>query len=433
MKDVVYFDSETRSELCALHRLMLLTEPLISDFAKDDIDTANLVKVFNSYLELLEGIIAEYTKEPPEDHGRRIPYKEPRMRKSDAEFEFFLPIEGEAEVKKREVFPWIIAAAYDLMSSEINVPDFIRRLAHYGADGVHVLLVYAWEENVSSPWKRVAVWRTEYEDAPLLPFYDLREYDEAWWDRFRELVRCVSENRMKLFISLDDFCSLKQGGWEKYRHPVLSSAPDRDPDWPEVNRLPGGYWAIGEETIEPYLHAYIKRVVDVLKSENSDFYIERMNEYDALDYDDEYYLRWHAHEVDFLISCGVERERIFSTPSRLPEKILEQVGFIIGHGVVRPEKVATYGIEPQRLMLSGDGGWDGSGRADSKGRRGASYDEVQAILAKVKELGLRGYEIFDQGIYAERDTVARFDLYDFLLIERAREGAGRAKREVRIV
>jgi len=307
---------------------------------------------------------------------------------------------------KRYVF------AADIMTAEGDWKNFLRQCAEAKADGIRMFAVYGWFGNVSSPWKQIGTWHADYDDAPELPFYDLRQYDEKWWQKFREILCYCRGLSLEVIISLDDFCSLKLDGWEKYWHPVLSSAPDRDMKNPGVNRFPNGYWGIGDNTIEPFLKIYRKDIISEIQKTGVKYWIETMNEYDALDWPDDYMIMWHDRVVRELIDYGVPRERIIASPGRCWQNIAGQVGILSIHCVVKDWQVPDLPWPHDRVMISGDGGYDGSGRANQKGGRGLGLKDVPALAKRLKELGYYAYEYMDQGMYFKDDNRANLDDFD---------------------
>jgi hypothetical protein len=175
-------------------------------------------------------------------------------------------------------------------------------------------------------------------------------------------------------------------------------------DDPTVDRLPGGYWTMDGRGVEGYFRNYIERMLKELKDVGVKFYIERMNEYDALDWPDDYMVEWHRREVEYLKTLGVKPEALVASASRNWEAIASQVGVYSWHGVVRASRLATVPEPHSHFLVSGDGGWDGTGRRDARGRAGLGAEDAIIIGREMVSGQYWGYEYMDRGAYAERDN-----------------------------
>jgi hypothetical protein len=411
-----YFSRKAAEELRSLLWIANQTSVLIEDFAKDDIDISNLRQVHNAYVELLAKIIEEYAPSAERPERRYAGDIKPRKRRSDDEFEFLGP--GPREEKPPPppeiTYPFErVFFAADLLTCKGNWRSLLEKIAAEEFSGVHIFGIYAWDDNVASPWLRIGEWPTDYEDAPMLPFYDLTQFDENYWQRLEKILRYMKELGLKAFISLDDYTSLKRPGWLKYWHPVLSSWPDRDMKDPEVNRIPGGYWTMDGSGIQAYFRPYIERMVRLLQEIGIEFYIERMNEYDALDWPTDYTVQWHYYEVKYLKSLGVPRDHIFTSGGRDPDAMLDQVAIFSWHGIVRPERLKEITTPTERTLVSGDGGGDGSGRISADGYRGLGVAEAIPLGEEIVNRGFWGYEFMDQGMYGKDANRMDADDVDF--------------------
>ena len=75
-------------------------------------------------------------------------------------------------------------------------------------------------------------------------------------------------------------------------------------------------------------------------------------------------------------------------------------------------------------IVSGDGGSDGDGRADKKGRRGASVAQVIGIVKRVKALKMVGYEVLDRGLWRKDNDVSNLNDFDPATLAAAVKEAG---------
>jgi hypothetical protein len=208
---------------------------------------------------------------------------------------------------------------------------------------------------------------------------------------------------LALEVDLDDFCSLKSGGIEKYRHPYICSIQALS------TSTPGGVWG---DALWPYIRAIWKREIRALRRTKVKLYAWSMNEGDALDHPDEFMLRWFERAADTLRKYRVKKKRMIASAMRNWEAIADMAGYYSMHGIVRPEKVLDYGYPHRKIIISGDGGFDGEGKPDEKGRRGVSVEHAKLIAEKIIEMGYGGAEVLDRGLYRKNNDRAMLEDYD---------------------
>ncbi len=308
-----------------------------------------------------------------------------------------------------------------------KMPDYqdfgrftLLRLQELGFSGFRIFLQYSWDEkSILSPYPKVGYWQAGYNDAPDLAFYDQGDegrprWDSAWLELNEALATFLKRDwpDCTIILTLHDFSSIKQSGWRKYLYPFLSSAPDKKINNPGYDRYPGGFWGMGENSVQ-FLHKrYAEKVMEIYKG--LDFMIEFCNEDGVLDWPDSYandYYRWLTS---------------FIPPKRLlvsgrwaciqPESLYSQ------HNVIRPwplEKLPP--INFSQLILSGDGAVDGSGPYDASLKRGLGEAELNQLAPWVKDLGFAGYEYMDRGIWAVDDSEGRLCLIDWKLAKKVAE------------
>lgn len=275
-----------------------------------------------------------------------------------------------------------------------------------------------WKRQWQQPYRVVARWNAGYADVPAdkLPFYDLTQDDDIWWGTFRAVLDELKAKGLGIQVVLEDRLA-HVGGHEKYYSPWSSNIQDRDPADPGLNRLPDGVWALGENTLEPWHRAYYRRIAAELNSNGVHYLVEVANEYDSIDNPASQMIEWHQRRVNDLISAGVPKERIVGSAIREGPAIAKQVGIYGLHGIGRADQLkADYlsetGLPNARLMISADGFVSGSGRADAKGRKGASAEEAVGLARRALELGFRHIETMDRGLYASNNDVAQFGAWD---------------------
>jgi hypothetical protein len=296
----------------------------------------------------------------------------------------------------------ISCSCYNLLWCRGNWQKFIDKIAKYRANYTRIFLLWTWQDG----WKF-----TPFQVIGFIygnPYFDLSKWNVKYWEKFLKIINYIKNRLESIYIVLHCYPSLKKSGWQKYLHPFVNSI--------QADRLPGGVWG---ERMKKWHLRYFTRVIHELQRLKANFYIEVMNEYDAKDWDDDYMVSWHQWAVNEIMTLGVPKEKIIASSMRNPKEIASQIGIYSVHGIVRPEKIPPqFDIAPNhKILISGDGGFDGRGRTDWKGRRGASINQMREIGKKIMKYNYVGYEYFDRGIEGKKaiknkKLIANVDLFD---------------------
>jgi len=303
---------------------------------------------------------------------------------------------------------YAIESCYDIMTAKGDLLKWLEAVSDIGANGVRFFAIQTWGQHDKwhpfQPYPVVG----KHPDRDL-PLFRLGEWNEAWWDRYKAILNKMKELGLTAHIVAEDMCSgLKQSGDEKHKNPMVGSEEALSP------ATPGGVWG---KAMRQYHLALFRRLILEAWATEVNFTFEPMNEYDAIDWSDAFMIAWHQWAIDEARKIYPDI-KIITSASRNMEEIKKQVNEIGGlysaHGFVRPEKIdefyTKYGSEG--FLISGDGGWDGDGRPDAKGRRGSSPVQLERIAEKMFKYGYPGHERFDRGLYFRNNDIANLDDYD---------------------
>lgn len=330
----------------------------------------------------------------------------------------------------------IIAGVYGYGCQTGNRRTFISELAENGATGMRIFGHLAWEaqQKIFTPFARVmkleriyefhfnpplpgeeyrrdryyqtdrgVVFRHRAYPGPDIPVYDLGFFDSQYFEIIEELFSLCKEFGLAIWpFELDDNCSDKGNGLVKYWSPYISSPQAHG------SSTPGGLF--GDE-IKKYMKGYWDKILALALQTRVRIAWSIRNEYDyrASVVDEDQAIAWYQDSVNFIKAHDPNAVFIPSSmiyPGSLifpsPKVFFHMCGSYGLHGCINQSNyerergnctIEKFDIELHRDMvyLSGDGGSDGTGLPDFRGRRGISLVEVPWIADKVNE-GFAGYE-----------------------------------------
>lgn len=242
------------------------------------------------------------------------------------------------------------------------------------------------------------------ESGARFPLYDYTRPYRPYWDAFRWKMGKIKEYDMMAWIAALDYCTLKQTGDDKYFSPWICA---------KQRMMPGvqnGTWG---EQMKPWIAAWYSTLIGVLKDIGVKFIIEDMNEGWAISQSEDFVLAWFKWSNAELRKL-VPKEQILTTVGGVVgDEIAKLCGYKSPHGYVRPDRVPSSFVVPaEKIIISGDGGTDGNGRPDFKGKRGVSEDDAEAIAHKIIEYGYAGTEVLDRGLWRNNNDRANLDTWD---------------------
>jgi hypothetical protein len=306
----------------------------------------------------------------------------------------------------------LYVSAYDLFTVTGDKEKFIKAVAETGATGLRIFYQYSWNGNIASPYPKVATWKAGYADASDLAFYDQGDatwagakWDSAYWDEFIRIHSLLKKYGLEVYGVIHDNCSFKMAGWQKYEYPFLSSSPDRSFTDSGYDKYPGGFWGMredqgGRETVQILHELYIIKIVNTLNDIGVKYRLEFVNEDSVQGWDDAYVAKYYRWLEQLFASRGVAKERLIACGR---EVAIPYVGLYSIHGIVRPDKIPNSAHPHEMILISGDGGFDGSGAADARGRKGLGTTDAEAFALKILAMNYAGIEFMPRDEYRQNN------------------------------
>jgi hypothetical protein len=233
------------------------------------------------------------------------------------------------------------------------------------------------------------------------PFTSLK--NQEWWDNLAEIIGWVGKYIGRYQITVHDGPSHfpKPGeGWKKYLLSFKSCAEKRGiPPMAEgASMFSGG---IVDPGMQRFHLIWMKDLIDFCKAMGVPFDLEPWNEQRfAADYTEEYMKGWLRWFNDSLRRCNLPAgTQIISNGWPSTEWLATISDKVSIHGHSRPEDIkSNYGIPNNKIVISCDGGYNGDGDADEKGRKGPSPAQLTAMVDKTESNGQEEIEFFCRGV-----------------------------------
>ena len=313
----------------------------------------------------------------------------------------------------------VYASPYDIIGAVGDWKKYLRDIRKAGAFGIRVFVVYAWLEPAPiAAYKTVGTW-TDEETGNQYALFRLSEWNPVFWDKLSEILAYCRELGLEAWLVAEDYCSLKNGRPYKFYNPYYTSEEALSPE------TPGGVWG---EPMNPYHAALFKKVADVAKASGAAWKFEIMNEADALEWPEDFFVRWYKWAIDAAIDAGVPREKMIASVSHAAAELAALVGYLSPHGIGRPSQVGSIsGIPNAKLILSSDGFGLGTGPADESGGHGVGLDVADELALATIGLGAYAFEVLDRGIWRNTpaggsDNRADLSLSSTAVLERMTRG-----------
>jgi len=291
----------------------------------------------------------------------------------------------------------VICSCYDLMTADGDWEKWLEKIAHIGANGTRFFALQCFgQKDFMNPFQPFEIIPGKIHRG--FPVFDLLKWNPDWWKKYRQILRKMKSLNLEADIVGETYTDLKKTGDEKYKHPFYNSI--------QAFATPGGVWG---EPMKRFRRRLYHRLIKTALRIGVPFRFEGMNEYDAKAWDDKYMIEYHKWMVDEIRKSGAKV--VIASAMRNYEAIKEQVDFYSIHGCVTPKSIdgayKRYGSKG--YIISGDGGFDGHGPRDAKGRRGASPKEMRGIVRKMYKYGYVELEYFDRGLYRQNNDRANLD------------------------
>jgi hypothetical protein len=297
----------------------------------------------------------------------------------------------------------LVIGLYDLLWASGNWKKALELCRKNGATAIRLFYMISWGfENPMQPYCKIRTWNTGFGNN--LPFYDLTIHNPSYWQRFREVHTYMKELGLEAHGVLHDGCSIRAN---PDMYPFIANVQKVDPDTYASRTLGGIYglpasWQGESEAMFCWHREWFEKVATELNNLDIDYKLEIINEGDTIHSTDPMsgFIKWHQWCVTTLNDLGIAKDRIITSAQE--REIIEwsrQVGIYGFHGVVRPEKLPLpsnrlpSGYDSRcKILISGDGGWDGDAEPFYLDYRNCSPEQAKKIAEKVIEYDYLGYE-----------------------------------------
>ena len=316
----------------------------------------------------------------------------------------------------------LLVGMYGFFSLAGDWRKHLQKLRENGVTGIRIFCQYAWSrQNVTyTPFARLkdmkkvdryaylpgrreryiqqgewVMFRKQSDPKTMLPVYDLDVLRDEYFERLTDVLSHAEQLGLTVLLEVEDWCSLKGAGIDKYWHPYYVSPQAHSTATPE---------GLFGDALKKYMKNYWENLLNI-----TDDYpcvqISVMNEYD-----------FHkknvtgAAEKTAMLVWYWDSRRFFGEYStvasamRYHGEIGGMCDYYSPHGIGNKEscdrevnqfKKAGYDFPaiPGRTILSGDGFSAGTGIVDFKGRRGITLKEVPEIAEVILRNKYVGYEV----------------------------------------
>ena len=306
--------------------------------------------------------------------------------------------------------PIVQIFVHDALDARGDVPAFLDKVVGAGCHDLHFFAFRAApgackQGATTMPYNVIGKW-THPTSGKTFPLYRLtKNWNTAYFKKLRLVLNELKKRDIRPWISIHDIRLRDKDS--KYFHPYYASEEALGPN------TPGGVWGEPDKPwgMFPYHRNFIRVLAQKVFSVDYKAAWEICNEFNTPPFQaDEYMVEAHGRLTNVLdMSSPFMPEKWTSGTTEAYRNAHEYSA----HGIVRPEKVIPVpGIPHAATIISGDGGSDGDGRADKKGRKGASPAQAAAIVKRVKALHMVGYEVLDRGLWRKDNDVSNLDDFD---------------------
>ncbi len=311
---------------------------------------------------------------------------------------------------------------HDLQDARGDVPKFLDKVVCAGCHDIHFFAFRAApgackQGATTMPYNVVGKW-THPTSGDTFPMYKLtKNWNTEYFKKLMLILNELKKREIRPWISIHDIRLRDKHG--KYWHPFYCSEEALGPN------TPGGVWGEPNKPwgMFPYHRNWINVLAKKVYSVIDNPAWEICNEFNSPAFQsDEYMLEAYWKLDDVLTHVPVSPFDTWGSGITFQDPDLTR--YYSAHGVVTPDKVQPVtGTRNKALIISGDGGGDGDGRADKKGKKGASPAQCTAIMKRIKALGMVGYEVLDRGLWKSDNDVSNLDDFDPASLEAACKAA----------
>lgn len=294
----------------------------------------------------------------------------------------------------------------DIITSEGDLGAFLTKTAESGSWGIRIFANYSWGRGWRlSPYVQTGTW-SHPTTGKKFPLFDLQTWNPDYWARLKTIYLSCKEKDLEIVITVTDVRDMDKN--EKYYSPWYCSLQALAPE------SSGGVYG---EYLKPFHYNLARVLIEKLNASGVKFRVEIANEFSDLGWADEGHpsipIKWYSDFVAKLKTFGIPASRMIH--SGWKDAVYNQGGIFSAHRIVLPTKLSALSYssaDRPRILISGDGGFDGNGRSDAEGRKGVSVADIQTIGTIIETLKYYGYEFMDRGLWKKDNANADLDDFD---------------------
>jgi hypothetical protein len=305
----------------------------------------------------------------------------------------------------------------ELLVAQGDLDALFKKIRKAGVWGVRFFLLQSWSTYRLVPWKQAGDIRIVIPGDVDAPVTDLSQLNPDYWVRLNTVLTLLKINDLEAVVSLGDNCSMNTHQ-QFLSYPFLSAIQTTSNEiypyivpqsaLPLFTTSPDGLYGSAKF---PYFHEWIGGAVAALKVSGVKYRVEIQNEFSRKDWpvDDLHPENWYA---DMFMTCqisGVDNtEFVHSGDWKITTR---HPGLYFCHGVVRTFLPDLPGVGWTRIVLSGDGGYNGQNESDLDvmGRKGLSIEDARGIAQIIVDNDMVGYEWMPKHPWRFDDNLANVD------------------------
>ncbi len=233
-----------------------------------------------------------------------------------------------------------------------------------------------------SPYKIVGDWSEPKFGDYKFPKFDLDQWNENTWDKYRVLFTECQRNGVVLFLRIGDYCSIKRPFYKRH-YPYN--------DGSNIQNYTGGNW--GEPIRKWYKKFNEKLMETITESGLEHFFIVPMNEADVIGNDSDEWKdtacrEFHEFYINDFMSKGVKKEQIILNIHRpnVADHFTDLGYRMEWHWIQSPETLRDrFNLSGTHIWPNGDGKGGGEGIASYNGNREPSRKQGVEMGKQLKD------------------------------------------------
>ena len=292
---------------------------------------------------------------------------------------------------------------YSIMESDGDKEACLKKAGEY-ADSIRIMVQHdPWGKHVKD-W----TWTPEaalgkckpYPDQPLeTPYWSIMQWNEAWWAEFARIIKLIGQHVGRVHVSNIEWGCANKQGWIKTLWPfrALVEKFGNPPNFADEQSRPHG--GIVDPLYQQWHQRFQHRLIAELKATGVPFDYETINEFglggNFKSYSEEYMKKWYKWLLDDAKTQGLPAGTKIIGNGGVSREFTASLSDIFAvHAISGASDVVDFGLPPEKVELSLDGGYQGHGDEDYKGRKNPTIPEMKAIVQVAKKRGYSRFEGF---------------------------------------